>query len=199
MAKINAKVAHGQETVKTMVQVARTLFSERGYAGTPTEEIVKQAGVTRGALYHHFKGKQAIFMAVFEDVQQEISNRIVAAAEATETPWEQLTAGCRAFLEAFTDPKLQQIVIIDAPAVLGWEQWRQVDAEHGMNDLKYALRELSEAGLIKTLPLDALAHLLGGAMNEAVVWIAQTEDKAQALEEAMSTLEVLLEGIREGG
>lgn len=197
MTKANPKVVHGQETVQKMVQVARDLFSRYGYANTPTEEIVHQAGVTRGALYHHFKGKQDLFLAVFEEAQQEISARIVEAAEAAGTPWEALTAGCQGFLAACMDPQLQQIVIIDAPAVLGWEMWRQIDSKHGLNDLKQALRDLSEAGLIKPLPLEALAHLLSGAMNEAVLWIAQAERPDQALGEATEALNTLLAALRE--
>ncbi|HMQ56861.1 MAG TPA: TetR/AcrR family transcriptional regulator, partial [Anaerolineae bacterium] len=105
--------------------------------------------------------------------------------------------GCQGFLAACMDPQLQQIVIIDAPAVLGWEMWRQIDSKHGLNDLKQALRDLSEAGLIKPLPLEALAHLLSGAMNEAVLWIAQAERPDQALGEATEALNTLLAALRE--
>lgn len=124
--------------------MARQEFSERGYAGASTEEIVRAAGVTRGALYHHFSGKPGLFLAVFEAAQQEINERIVRAAETTTDPWQNLVRGCRAFLEACIDPQLQQIVIIDAPAVLGWAVWRQVDAEYGLNSLRFSLTSLVE-------------------------------------------------------
>jgi AcrR family transcriptional regulator len=194
--KKSLKIAQGEITVHNLVTVARQLFSERGYASVSTEEIVRTAEVTRGALYHHFSSKSDLFLAVFEDAQREIAERIEQAATSAPDLWAGLLAGCRTFLEACIDPHLQQIVIIDAPAVLGWELWRRVDAVHGLSELKIGLTELMEAGLIKPQPLDALAHLLAGAMNEAALWIAQSPDPPQALEEAVATLETLLQALR---
>lgn len=194
--KETSKAAQSEATIHKLIQVARQEFSRRGYAEASTEEIVHLAGVTRGALYHHFPGKQGLFFAVYEDAQREINERIVHAAQAASTPWGELLAGCRAFLEACIDPQLQQIVVVDAPAVLGWDLWHQVDAEHGLNSLKFSLKRLTELGIIKPQPLEALAHLLAGAMNEAALWIVQSPNPAQALEEAMATLELLLQAIR---
>lgn len=177
--------------------VARQLFSQRGYAAVSTEEVVRTAQVTRGALYHHFAGKRELFLAVFEDAQREIAARIEAAALAASDSWTGLLAGCRAFLEVSLDPGLQRIVMLDAPAVLGWEMWRQVDAVHGLSSLKAGLTDLIEAGLITPQPVDALAHLLSGAMNEAALWIAQAPDPPEALEQAMTTLQVLLKGLQQ--
>ena len=198
LEKKNAKVVQGEATAQNLMAVARHLFSERGYANVSTEEIVRAAVVTRGALYHHFAGKSDLFLAVFEDVQREINARIEQAAMATPEPWPGFLAGCRAFLETCLDPHLQRIVFIDAPAVLGWDIWRRVDATYGLGPLKEGLTALLDAGLIKSQPLDALAHLLSGAMNEAALWITQSENQPQALEEAMSTLEMLLQGLRTG-
>lgn len=180
-----------------LVAVARQLFSQRGYAAVSTEEVVRTAQVTRGALYHHFAGKRELFLAVFEDAQREIAARIEAAALAASDSWTGLLAGCRAFLEVSLDPGLQRIVMLDAPAVLGWEMWRQVDAVHGLSSLKAGLTDLIEAGLITPQPVDALAHLLSGAMNEAALWIAQAPDPPEALEQAMTTLQVLLKGLQQ--
>jgi AcrR family transcriptional regulator len=196
LTKKNLKIEQGQATTQNLVTVARQLFSQRGYAAVSTEEVVRTAQVTRGALYHHFAGKRELFLAVFEEAQREIAARIEQAALAAPDAWAGLLAGCRAFLEVSLDPGLQRLVMLDAPAVLGWEMWRQVDAVHGLSSLKAGLKELIEAGLIKSQPLDALAHLLSGAMNEAALWIAQSPDPPQALQEAMATLEVLLEGVR---
>lgn len=196
--KRHAKVVQGEATVHNLIAVARQLFSERGYAGVSTEEIVRTAEVTRGALYHHFSSKSDLFLAVFEDAQREIAERIEQSATAAPNLWAGLLAGCRAFLEASIDPHFRQIVIVDAPAVLGWELWRRVDAVHGLSELKIGLTELMNAGLIKPQPLDALAHLLAGAMNEAALWIAQSPNPAQALEEAVATLETLLQALRTG-
>lgn len=197
--KKSAKVIQGEATVQNLIEVARQLFSEQGYMAVSTEEIVQSAQVTRGALYHHFSGKRELFLAVFEAVQAEIGERIEQAAMALPDPWEGFMAGCRAFLETCLDPHIQRIVFIDAPAVLGWDLWRRVDATSGMVPLKEGLMALREAGLIKPHSLDALAHLLSGAMNEAALWIAQAPNPAEALEEAMAGLEMLLQGLRTGG
>jgi AcrR family transcriptional regulator len=196
--KRSAKIVQGEATAQKLVVVARQLFSERGYANVSTEEIVRTAEVTRGALYHHFSGKSDLFLAVFEAVQREITARIEQAATATPKPWPGFLAGCHAFLETCLDPHIQQIVFIDAPAVLGWDLWRHVDATYGLVPLKEGLVILMQAGLIKPQPLDALAHLLSGAMNEAALWITQSPNPPEALEEAVTTLEALLNGLREG-
>jgi AcrR family transcriptional regulator len=194
--KRNAKVIQGEATLQKLTTVARKLFSERGYGDVSTEEIVRTAQVTRGALYHHFNGKSDLFLAVFEDVQREITERIEQAAQTEADLWLNFLAGCRAFLETCLDPHIQRVVFIDAPAVLGWDIWRRVDATYGLIPLKEGLTELMNAGLIKPQPLDALAHLLSGAMNEAAMWITQSENPSQALEEAVATLEKLLQGLR---
>ncbi|MBE7469455.1 MAG: TetR/AcrR family transcriptional regulator [Anaerolineae bacterium] len=196
LEKKSAKVVQGEATVQTLTAVARRLFSERGYHDVSTEEIVQAAQVTRGALYHHFSGKSDLFLAVFEAVQGEISQRIEQAAEAASEGWDAFLAGCRAFLETCLDPQIQRIVFIDAPAVLGWDSWRRVDTTYGLMSLKAGLTDLIHAGLIKPQPLDALAHLLSGAMNEAALWITHAENPPQALEEAMTTLEILLQGLK---
>lgn len=198
LTKKNLKIEQGQATTQNLVAVARRLFSERGYADVSTEEVVRTAQVTRGALYHHFSGKRELFLAIFEEAQREIAVRIEQAALAAPDEWAGLLAGCRAFLEVSLDPGLQRIVMLDAPAVLGWEMWRQVDAVHGLSSLKAGLIALIEAGLITPQPLDALAHLLSGAMNEAALWIAQSSNPSVALEEAMTTLELLLIGLQTG-
>tara|TARA_B100001123_G_C15263849_1_gene1007650 strand:- start:942 stop:1547 length:606 start_codon:yes stop_codon:yes gene_type:complete len=193
-----SKAEQREITTRRLVGIAREAFGERGYASVPTEEIVRLAGVTRGALYHHFRDKRDLFLAVFEDAQREIAERIATEADRASDPWDQLLAGCRAFLEACTDPRLQQIVVIDAPAVLGWDVWRQVDARNGLTQLKLGLSELQDAGVLETHSIDALAHLLSGAMNEAALWVAQSDDQESALEEAMETLATLLQSIRIG-
>lgn len=194
--KQNLKAAQSEITVARLISVARDLFSERPYVLVSTEEIVKAAGVTRGALYHHFGSKDDLFMAVFEEIQKEIGDRVVAAASAGQGAWGDFLAGCRAFLESCLDPKIQRIVFIEAPSVMGWERWRSVDAANSLRALKEGLAELEAAGILSPQPLEALAHILSGAMNEAALWIAQAEAPEEALEEALTSLQRLLEGIR---
>ncbi len=177
----------------------QTEFSQKGYAAASTEAIVKAANVTRGALYHHFRNKRDLFHAVFTAAQKEIGRRIEVDADAEDDLWQGLISGCRAFLEACSEPKLQQIVVIDAPSVLDWNTYRQVDQnmpDSGLALLKEGLQELLEKRMIKALPLDALTHLLSGAMDEAAVWVAQSATPKVALTEAKEALETLLEGLR---
>ena len=190
------KATQRATTIRELVRVGREVFAQQGFAQASTEEIVQRAGLTRGALYHHFSGKEGLFRAVLEDVQQDIAHRVAEAAGRTTAPWEQLLDGCRAFLTASLDPHIQQIVLIDAPAVLGWELWRRLDAEHSMKLLEDALGALVEAGQIEPLPVDALTHLLSGAMNEAALWIVRSDRREQALTDAILTLDYLLESLR---
>jgi len=195
----NLKAQQSKATIAQLVRTATAEFSRKGYAGASTETIVRKAGVTRGALYHHFKDKKALFYAVFQAAQLEIGNRIQTQVDAVDDPWEQMLAGCRAFLQACTEPALQQIVVIDAPAVLDWNAYREVDETmtgSGFAMLREGLQELIDDRLIKPLSTDALAHLLSGAMDEAAVWIARCEDTERALTQAQQALEALLNGLR---
>ncbi len=196
--KKTTKVAQSRATIDQLVRAATVEFSQRGYAKASTETIVRKAGVTRGALYHHFNGKKGLFYAVFQSVQREIGKRIEARADAFDDPWGQLIAGCRAFLQACTDPALQQIVVIDAPAVLDWNAYREVDETmegSGFALLKQGLQALIDLEVIKPLSTDAVAHLLSGAMDESAVWIARCDDRQRALAQATAALESLLDGL----
>jgi AcrR family transcriptional regulator len=179
-----------------LIELGRASFARDGFGGTPAEELVRQAGLTRGALYHHFGGKEGLFLAVYQALQHEIAERIEAAANAAPDAWEALRGGCRAFLDACTDPDVQRIVLLDAPTVLGWERWRQVDAAEGVVLLLEGLREAIAAGALPDQPVEPLAHLLAGAMNEAAMWIARAPDPAAAHAAASAALDRLLNGLR---
>lgn len=199
MKKIRSKADQSRATIEKLLAVAKNEFSQKGYAATSTEQIVKLAGVTRGALYHHFKDKRDLFLAVFIKAQGEIGQRIEQGATSTTDLWEQLVLGCRAFLQACSDPVLQQIVVIDAPSVLDWYTYRQVDEtlpDSGLALLKNCLAELVKNQRIRPLPVDALAHLLSGAMDESAVWIAHCPDPQKALSEAQTALEALIESLQ---
>jgi AcrR family transcriptional regulator len=195
MAKVT-KAEQREATTQRLIEIARARFARDGYAHTATEELVEQAGVTRGALYHHFGSKEGLFIAVFNQIQAEIGARVEAAASQSDDSWDQLVLGCRAFLTASVDPQVQRIVLIDAPAVIGWQAWRKQDAENSMSLLRAALEELSKAGRIRSQPVEALTHLLSGAMNEAALWIAQSDQPEQALSEALTALDSLLNALR---
>lgn len=190
------KAEQREATVKRLIAVARPLFAQLGYAETPTERIVAEAGVTRGALYHHFGSKEGLFSAVLDAVQWEVAGRVSAAAAQQTDPWDQLLAGSHAFLAAAADPDVQRIMLLDAPAVLGWETWRRFDATHAMRLLREALDKLQENGVINVESMEAATHLLSGAMNESALWIARSTDVAAALGESYNVLTQLLEGLR---
>lgn len=179
-----------------LIGAARELFADRGFDAVPAEEIVERAGLTRGALYHHFGGKAGLFEAVHELLHREIAGRIEHAAAVEPGPWGGLVAGCLAFLDACTDPEVQRLVLLDAPVVLGWERWRAVDAAHGLGLLKQGLGEAMAAGDLPGQPVDPLAHLLSGAMNEAGMWIARAPDPEQARREAGEALVGMLARMR---
>ncbi len=190
------KAAQREATIRQLIQVGREIFAESGYAGAATEEIARRAGVTRGALYHHFAGKEALFAAVLTEVQHDVAGRVTAATDSAD-PWEQLRAGCHAFLAASLDPTVQRIMLLDGPAVLGWETWRALDAEHSMRLLREGLEALIAQGLIAPQPVEALTHLLSGAMNESALWIARSAHTEQTLAEATAALNRLLDGLRQ--
>jgi AcrR family transcriptional regulator len=196
MKSRQTKAEQSEATLKKFMQVGREMFTERGYANTFTGDVVERMGITRGALYHHFGNKEGLFAAVLADVQAEVGERVEAAASAVHDPWDQLVAGCHAFLEAALDRHVQQIMLIDAPAVIGWHEWRRQDAENAMSLLGESLGELMAGGRMIPLPLEALTHLLSGAMNEAALWIAGADEPERALADAKTALDGVLTRLR---
>lgn len=179
-----------------LLRVARELFAARGYADVGTEEIVRSAHVTRGALYHHFADKRDLFRAVHAQLADEVLASIVAQTAGSADAWQALTRGMRAFLDACTDPAVIRISHLDAPAVLGWAEWREVDARHWLGVLTMALGEAMDQGLMRRRDAEPLAHMLMGAMVEASMMIANAADPAAARAEVEGPLLALLEGLR---
>ncbi|WP_327148250.1 TetR/AcrR family transcriptional regulator [Nocardia sp. NBC_01329] len=184
-----------EQTRRTMLHESRRLFATKGYAAVGLSEIVAAAGVTKGALYHNFDSKLALFRAVLEDIQSEVGDRVAAAADAESDPWTQLVTGCETFLTACTAPETQRIMLIDGPAVLGWQEWRAMDAAASARHLTEALTSLVDAGVIPPQPVVPLTHLLSGAMNEAALWLASTSDPG-ALPDTLASLRRILEAVR---
>ena len=188
--------ADAQATRDALVQAALELFAERGYAAVGTEEIVARARLTRGALYHHFEDKRDLFRAAHERVEGELMDRVTARMASTEDPWELMVNGMRAFLEACEEPAVKRIALTDAPAVLGWEEWREIDNRHGLGLTRAALAGAVEAGVLRPVPLETMAHLLVAALSEAAFVIANADDPAAAREKTEAALVELLEGLR---
>ena len=176
--------------------MGRRLFAERGFAATSTEDIVLAAGVTRGALYYHFKDKQDLFGAVFAQVEEELHERVTAAAMGEGEPWAALLAGCSAYLDAGLDPAVQRIALLDAPAVLGWDAWRSIGSQHRFGLLALGLHAAVAAGEIGDDPVAPLAHVLLGALNEGAMFIARAQDRVAARDEVVGVVSRLLAGLR---
>ena len=188
-----------EATRRQLVTAARALFGARGYADVGTEEIVRAAGVTRGALYHQFRDKADLFAAVAEQVEAEITNRIAAgAAEAAADPLDALRAGARLFLDACAEPEVERIILLDAPAVLGWEAWRDLASRYGLGLVQLALQAAMDAGAIVRQPVVPLAHVLIGALDECALYIARAEDPAAAREQCAAIFDRILRGITPG-
>jgi AcrR family transcriptional regulator len=179
-----------------LLSVARDLFTERGYAATSTTEIADQAGVTRGALYHHFAAKDELFRAVFEQIEQEVVERVALGAAAGADPLEQMRLGSHAFLDACLDPAVQRIVLLEGPAVLGWETWQEIEERYGYGLVAAAVEAVIAAGLIDAQPVGPLAHVLFGALSQAGLMVARADDPSAARSEMEVAMDRLLDGLR---
>jgi AcrR family transcriptional regulator len=189
------RAAQGVETREALVVAARELFGSQGYGATSTEDIVAKAGVTKGALYHHFADKESVFRAVFERLQQEISE--AAGAEFIQPDsWAALLIGCQLWVDAHDDPMVRQIVLVDARVVLGWEQARLIETRFSTVVLRGALRKAMNAGVLERKPLRPLALMLIGALSEACLYVAAAEDEEVARTEVSELIVDLLSGMR---
>lgn len=183
-------------TRAALIAAARELFAEHGYASVATEQIVKRAGVTRGALYHHFDGKRDLLRAVYEQIESELARRLGEAAEPGAGSLETLATGAELFLDACLEPEVQRIALHDAPAVLGWEEWREIGARYGLGLIEALLSAGMEAGEIRRQPLTSLSHALLGALDEVAMLVARAEDPVVARAEAGETIAGLVEALR---
>jgi AcrR family transcriptional regulator len=185
-----------EATRGALLAAARRLFAERGYDEVSAEQIVRAAGVTRGALYHHFGGKAELLDAVYEQLEREVTERIarVVLGSELESPLEAMRAGVGAFLDECAKPEVRQIALHDAPAVLGWERWREVAAANGLGLIEASLAAAIEAGELRPLPVRPTAHLLLGALDEAAMLTARCEDPIDRAE-ATAVLGALLDGL----
>jgi len=187
-----------EATRRQLVTSARALFGARGYADVGTEEIVRAAGVTRGALYHQFRDKADLFAAVAEQVEAEIAGRIAtgaAAAGADADPLQVLRAGARLFLDACAEPEVERIILLDAPAVMGVEAWRDLAGRYGLGMVRLALQSAMDAGAIIPQPVVPLAHVIVGALDESALYIAGADDPAAAREQCAAIFDRILRSL----
>jgi AcrR family transcriptional regulator len=182
-------------TRTALVTTARRLFAERGYARVPAEDIVTAAGVTRGALYHHFADKQQLFCAVFEELEGEVTAEIAAAIAAAPDRPTGMVLGLGRFLDVCQRPEVTQIALTDAPAVLGWQTWRAIEARHGLGVITQGLQAAAQEGLLVDAPVPVLAQLVLSAMIEAALLITHAADPKATRADAQQALLALLSGM----
>lgn len=183
-----------ETTTGELLEAAEALFTEHGFAGTSIEDIVRAAGVTRGALYHHFDGKAAVFRAVFERQQHHLARRLVAATRDEPDVWSQIRRGCEEFLAATLDPAVRRISILEAPSVLGWEQVRAIESQHTLQLLDVSLALAESQGAAAPGDRQLRVHLLFGALCEAALHVARSKRPRAALAAARAEVALLLDG-----
>lgn len=176
------KAEQSDRTRSALLEAARPLFAERGFAGTSLEEVAQRAGVTTGAVYHQYRDKKALFHAVLEQLQAENFDKARQSSrertgEAGRHSWRRLELAAETILDSFTDPTFCRVVMVDGPSVLGWQEWHRIRGESILGHLRLALEDQMRLGHIRKEPVEPLAHLLFGALTEAGMMIAYAEDK----------------------
>lgn len=195
----NRKAQQAAETRALLLAAARALFGERGYAATSIDEIAARVGVTIGALYHHFPDKRSLFRAVYEQIETELGQKVVAGVQertkAGADAWEEVHAGCDALLDAALDPAIQRIIYLEAPSVLGWDGQGNF-ARYGLGLIREGLRRAIDQGIIPDQPVEPLAHLIRAVLLEAATLIARSEDHASARASVGPAVRRLIDGVR---
>ncbi|MGH2633384.1 MAG: TetR/AcrR family transcriptional regulator [Tepidiformaceae bacterium] len=190
------KAQQSADTRARLIAVATRLFAEHGYAATSTEMVVREAGTTRGALYHQFRDKRELFVAVFEEAERQITWRVALAAASAGNRWEQFTAGCSAFLDASMEQVMRQVLLVDGRVVLGVEEWRRIMVGHGLGMTQAALEGLMAEGTIDEQPAEPLALLVMALLDEAAINAASSPDPQAARAQMGAVVARLLHGLR---
>ncbi|MCE7009080.1 TetR family transcriptional regulator [Kibdelosporangium philippinense] len=182
-------------TKTALINAARPMFAERGYASVSADEIVAAAGLTRGALHHHFKDKQGLFRAVFEQIEAELSDEIATAMDKAQDVQVRMAISLRTFLDACARPEVLRIALQDAPTVLGWETWRAIESEHGLKLINQLMTRAASEGVLAHEPSDVLARFVFSLLVEAVMVIAHAADPAAARTQVELNLGIMMAGL----
>jgi len=191
---------HAERRIRSreaLIAAAAELFAAQGYAATSTQAVLAASGLTRGALYHHFRDKQALFEAVCRRLHEEATAAVLEAVEARPDPVDGLIAGCLAFIDQVSRPAARRILLVEAPSVLGWDRWNALDREHGFGLLLAGIREAVAAGALEGDP-EVLAQLINGSVNQAVLWAGQADDPT-AIDRVKAGFVGLMEALRRPG
>jgi len=189
------RIAQGEATRSALIREARQVFGEQGYVDTSIDEVVARAGVTKGAVYHHFDGKEGLFRAVFEQVHREVTDQAAAEFLGPDA-WEALLRGCALWVDAHLDPQVRRIALQDARAVLGWDEVRAIENRFGAVALRGALRKAMHAGVLERQPLRPLSLLLIGALGEGCLYISESDDPVGARAEVRALVIRMLSAFR---
>ncbi|MFF5208389.1 TetR/AcrR family transcriptional regulator [Streptosporangium sp. NPDC000396] len=187
-----------EETTGELVEAATALFGRDGYAATSIDEVAQVAGVTKGAVYHHFDGKAGLFLAVFVRQQQRLAEILALAAKDQPDAWSAVREGCHTFLRVCMDPVVRQIVVLDGPAVLGWEQGRRIESEHVMALLSRGLVRAEQEGRIRPGDTRIRTHLIIGTLCEAAMLLARSTDVEEDLPVVVREVDALLAALSTG-
>ncbi|HKA84397.1 MAG TPA: TetR/AcrR family transcriptional regulator [Acidimicrobiales bacterium] len=189
---VNKRVEQGQATRAALIGVATELFAADGYDGTAIPAVLDAAGVSRGALYHHFESKEALFEAVLRAVEAQATLKVTRAAGGATDPLDGLRRGCTAYLALCRDPVVRQISLIDAPAVVGWERWREIDEQHAFGLVKAAIAAIAAGGRVKPELVDVMAHMVLAALLEVALLVARADEGRIAIRRGQEAIDELL-------
>ena len=186
------RAAQGRATRGQLIDVATGLFAEHGYEGTSIEAVLTAAGVSRGALYHHFAGKEALFTAVLEAVSERITAQLTEVISGCTNPVDAVRTAALGWIDLASDPVIQRIMLVDAPSVLGWEQWRAMDEGRTVAATRDMLQAVSDTGRLPGELVDPFAHMILAALDEAAMVIARASDSRAAVAEGRQAVEEFL-------
>ncbi len=193
MNRPNKNVARGEATRGQLIAVATRMFAERGYEDTSIEAVLREAGVSRGSLYHHFPSKEALFEAVAEDMETSVGVQTLAAADGITEPLAALRAGFLAWIRLAGDPVVRRILLIDAPSVLGWERWRAMEEDHALGLIRVVLQAIAEQGKLRPELVGTLANVLLASVNEVALLVARSDDREAAMNAGADAIDELLQ------
>jgi AcrR family transcriptional regulator len=189
---VNKRVSQGHATRAALIGVATELFAANGYDGTAIPAVLEAAGVSRGALYHHFESKEALFEAVLKSVEANVMIRVARSTRPVTDALDGLRRGCAAYLAMCRDPVVRQISLIDAPGVIGWERWRQIDEQHAFGLVKSAVAALADRGRVKRELVDVVAHMVLASLLEVALLVARADEGRLAIRRGQEAIDELL-------
>ena len=190
---MSKRAAQGRATREQLVEVATRLFAERGYEDTSIEAVLGAAGVSRGALYHHFAGKEALFEAVVSAVSDQVTTELAEVIRDCADPVDAMRTAALAWISLAADPVIQRVVLVDAPSVLGWDRWRAMDDGRTLGAMRAMLQAISDSGRLPAELVGPFSHMILAALDEIVMVIARAPDSTAAVAEGRMAVQALLD------